>query len=75
MLEIPSALELESLSDSELLERITAITKIIKDSETLYGDDSDEQRLYRALQTDSQRRKATAATLIVDTEADAESSS
>ena len=75
MLEIPSALELESLSDSELLERITVITKIIKDSETLYGDDSNEQKLYRALQTDSQRRKATAATLIVDTEADAESSS
>ena len=75
MLEIPSALELESLSDSELSERITAATEAIKTAKTPYGDDSDEQRLYRALQTDSQRRKATAATLIVDAKADAESSS
>ena len=74
MLEIPSALELECLSDSELLERIIVATQVIKDSKTLYGDDSDEQQMYRALQTDSQRRKATAATLIVDTKADAESS-
>jgi hypothetical protein len=60
MLDLPSALELESLSDSELMERITAATKAIKEASTIYGDDSDEQRLYRSLITDQNRRKANA---------------
>ena len=60
MLDLPSALELESLSDSELMDRITAATKALKEAFTLYGDDSDEQQLYRSLITDQNRRKANA---------------
>ena len=63
MLELPSALELEILSDDELAERIAAATQAIKMGKTLYGDDSDEQQLYRSLETDLKRRQATAATL------------
>lgn len=59
MPELPSALELESLSDSELDDRISAALSVIKDSKTLHGDDSDQQQLYRALITDQSRRKAT----------------
>ena len=70
MLVLPSALELESLSDNELIERITAATKTIKESFTHYGDDSDEQQLYRALVTDQNRRKATAATIAHDAQMD-----
>ncbi len=58
MPELPSALELESLSDSELADRIDAALIVIKDSKTLHGDDSDQQQLYRALITDQSRRKA-----------------
>lgn len=60
MLELPSALELESLSDSELADRISAVLIVIKASKTLRGDDSDQQQLYRALETDQSRRKAVA---------------
>ena len=66
MLTLPSALELESLSDSELTERIATATQAIKEGNSLYGDDSDEQQLYRALETDQKRRRATAATLAQD---------
>ncbi|MEP6989024.1 MAG: hypothetical protein ABI970_25705 [Chloroflexota bacterium] len=62
MLVLPSALELESLSDHELMERITIATTAIKAAQTPYGDDSDEQQLYRALITDHNRREAVAAT-------------
>ena len=58
-MELPSALELESLSDNELTARITAALIAIKETNTQHGDDSDEQRLYRALVTDQSRRKAT----------------
>ena len=60
MLDLPSALELESLSDNELMERISAAINAIKEAFTLYGDDSDEQQLYRSLITDQNRRKANA---------------
>ena len=60
MTELPSALELESLSDSELAARIDEALMAIKSSKTLHGDDSDQQQLYRALITDQSRRKATA---------------
>lgn len=62
MLVLPTALELESLSDLELMERITAATTAIKAALTPYGDNSDEQQLYRALITDHNRREAVAAT-------------
>jgi len=61
MPELPSALELESLSDNDLADRITEALKVIKESKTLHGDDSDQQQLYRALITDQSRRKATVA--------------
>ena len=70
MLNLPSALELESLSDTELMDKITAATKAIKEGFTLYGDDSDEQQLYRSLITDQNRRKATAATIAHDEQMD-----
>ena len=62
MLVLPSALELEGLSDNELMERITAATEAIKTAKVPYGDDSDEQQLYRSLITDHNRREAVAAT-------------
>ena len=61
-MELPSALELESLSDTELGEQINAALIAIKETNTLHGDDSYEQRLYRALETDRNRRKVTIAT-------------
>ncbi len=74
-MELPSALELESLSDSELAKRISAALIAIKETNTVHGDDSYEQRLYRALETDHNRRKVTiassaaqAAALDLDTE-------
>ncbi len=62
MLTLPSALELESLSDSELMVMITAATQAIKEAKTPYGDDSDEQQLYRSLIGDQNRRLVTVAT-------------
>lgn len=61
-MELPSALELESLSDSELIDRITAVKTLITENQSSYGDESDEQRLYRALETDLARRTATRVT-------------
>ena len=59
-LKLPSALELEVLSDSELNTWIAAAIDTIKASYTLHGDDSDQQQLYRALETDQKRRNAMA---------------
>jgi hypothetical protein len=59
-LELPSALELEALSDSELEERINLALSAINALETVRGDDSYEQRLFRALETDQSRRHAMA---------------
>jgi hypothetical protein len=55
-LRLPSALELEVLSDVELNTWIATAIDAIKESHTLYGDDSDQQQLYRALETDLKRR-------------------
>ena len=59
-MELPSALELEVLSDSELNAWIEKAIDAIKATHTLLGDDSDQQQLYRALETDQSRRKAMA---------------
>jgi hypothetical protein len=57
-MELPSALQLEALSDSELNAWIATAIDAIKATHSLRGDDSDQQRLYRALETDQSRRKA-----------------
>ena len=59
-MELPSALQLEALSDNELNTWIATAIDAIKASYTLYGDDSDQQQLYRALETDQKRRNAMA---------------
>lgn len=61
-MELPSALTLQSLSDSELADKITAAVKAINETHTVHGDDSDEQRLLRSLEADLARRKVTTAT-------------
>ena len=62
MLELPSALELESLSDDELKSRIDDVIEAIKETDSIKGDESYEQRLYRALETELSRRRVTAKT-------------
>ena len=57
-MELPSALQLEVLSDSELNAWIAKAIDAIKSTHSLRGDDSDQQQLYRALETDQNRRKA-----------------
>jgi hypothetical protein len=57
-MELPSALELETLSNTELNAWIGKAIDAIKETHTLRGDDSDQQRLYRALETDQSRRHA-----------------
>lgn len=64
-MELPSALTLQSLSDSELADKITAAVKAINETHTVNGDESDEQRLLRSLEADLARRKVTTATRAV----------
>jgi len=59
-MELPSALELEVLSDSELNAWIAIAIDAIESTHTLRDDDSNQQRLYRALETDQKRRNAMA---------------
>ena len=62
MLELPSALELEALSDSDLDTRIAEALKTAKEADTIHRDNSYEQRLCKALETEQSRRKVTAET-------------
>ncbi len=62
MTELPSSLELESLSESELISRIAQVSEVIKGKNSLRGDESFEQKLVMALETEQSRRRVTLAT-------------
>ena len=55
MLDLPSALELEMLSDNELSDKISKLLNAI--SETKSMSDSYSHQLYRILQEEHERRK------------------
>ena len=59
MTEFPSALDLEFLSDSELLHKISKVISIIKVKQTTQDDDRDEQDFYQELETERARRQPT----------------
>ncbi|MEP6984277.1 MAG: hypothetical protein ABI970_01670 [Chloroflexota bacterium] len=69
MLELPSALELEALSDSELETRIAEALKAAKEADTIHRDNSYEQRLCKALETELSRRQVTAETKAIKRDA------
>jgi hypothetical protein len=62
VLEIPLALELEALSNSELNHRIAEAFKTTKETTNTHGDNSYQQKLFRTLSTEVSRRKVTAKT-------------
>ncbi|MEP6989128.1 MAG: hypothetical protein ABI970_26230 [Chloroflexota bacterium] len=68
----PSALELEILSDSELMDKIAEAFQAIKNSDTTFGDNSPEQKLYRSLEIERTRRKVAAKAAPTDEDLPAE---
>jgi hypothetical protein len=56
MIELPFGLEIEFLSDSELMDKITEVLEIIKMKKSMQDDDQDEQELYEELETERIRR-------------------
>jgi hypothetical protein len=61
MTEYPSALELEFLSDSELLHKLSEVIGIIKVKQNTQDDDRDEQDFYQELEAERVRRQLPSA--------------
>ena len=57
MTEFPSALDLEFLSDSELLDKIAEVMTVIDQKKGIQEDDSDEQELLEELESEQVRRQ------------------
>jgi hypothetical protein len=57
MVEFPSALDLEFLSDSELMDKIAEVITVIEQKKTMQEDDQDEQDFLEELETEQIRRQ------------------
>ena len=57
MIELPFGVEIEFLSDSELMDKITEVLEVIKMKKSMQDDDQDEQELYEELETERIRRQ------------------
>ena len=57
MFNLLSALELEALSDIELLDMILKLSKAISETKSMQDKESAAQRLYRSLEVERERRK------------------
>ena len=57
MLDLPSALELEMLSDNELSDKISKLLNAISETKSMSDRDSYSQHLYHILQAEHERRK------------------
>jgi len=60
MFNLLSALELEALSDIELLDMILKLSKAISETKSMQEKDSAAQRLYHSLEAERERRKGKA---------------
>jgi len=58
MIELPFGLEIEFLSDSELMDKITEVLEVINMKKSMQDDDQDEQELYEELETERIRRQS-----------------
>jgi len=57
MTEFPSALDLEFLSDSELMDKIAEVMTVIDQKKGIQEDDRDEQELLEELEAEQVRRQ------------------
>ena len=57
MTEFPSALDLEYLSDSELMDKIAEVMTVIDQKKGIQEDDRDEQELLEELEAEQVRRQ------------------
>ena len=57
MFNLLSALELEALSDIELLDMILKLSKAISETKSMQDEESAGQKLYRSLEAEHERRK------------------
>ena len=57
MFNLLSALELEALSDIELLDMILKLSKAISETKSMQDKESAAQKLYRSLEAEHERRK------------------
>jgi len=56
-MELPFGLEIEFLSDNELIDKITEVLQVIEVKKRTHDDDRDEQELYQELETERLRRQ------------------
>jgi hypothetical protein len=61
MVELPFGLEVEFLSDNELMDNITRVLQVIKMKKSTQDDDRDERELYQELETERIRRQSIAS--------------
>jgi len=59
MLHLPSTLEIELLSYTELMDLTLKVTQILNEKNGIHDDTRDEQELYEALKTERARRDST----------------
>ena len=57
MTEIPSALDMEFLSDAELMDKIAEVITLIEEKKSAQEDDSDEQDYLEELEAEHVRRQ------------------
>ena len=57
MTEIPSALDMEFLSDAELMDKIAEVITVIEEKKSAQEDDSDEQDYLEELEAEHIRRQ------------------
>ena len=57
MSEFPSALDVEFLSDDDLMEKITEIITVIEEKKSIQEDDQDEQEILEELEAEHVRRQ------------------
>ena len=60
MFNLLSALELEALSDIELLDMILKLSKAISETKSMQDKENAAQKLYRSLEVERERRKMNA---------------
>ena len=59
MIHLPSTLEIELLSYTELMDLMLKVRKILKEKNDIHDDARDEQELYEALKTERAWRDST----------------
>lgn len=58
MVHFPSVLELELLSDRELMDKQIDVLQVLNEKAGIHEDASDEQEFYEALKTERHRRQS-----------------